>query len=421
MEESHVLIRGGRRLVGRICVQGGKNTALPVMAACLLTRGRTILYRCPKIADVYQMETILNQIGCQTEWISSGLVIDSSNPVSSEIPEGAAGRFRGSSLLLGALLARNGSVKLEKPGGCKIGSRPLDYHFMGFQKMGVMVEEKEEGYHCFCERMDGAEISLPYPSVGATENLMLAAAGAKGTTKLIGCAREPEIRDLAGFMIHMGISVEGAGTSCICVTGAKRTCASHYVIPYDRIAAATYLFGAMMTEGDVTLLLGGSTERMENVLCVLESMGARIEREPAKVRLRMEKKTRPVNVKTGPYPAVPTDIQSMILVGALRATGPSEIQETVFDGRFQICKELEKMGAGIKIEHDRAWIEPPERLQGACVEAKDLRGGASLILAGLAAEGETRVSSYSYVERGYEDLVENLCSLGADIRIEGMK
>lgn len=421
MEESHVLIRGGRRLEGRICVQGGKNTALPVMAACLLTKGRTILYRCPKIADVYQMEAILKQIGCQTEWISSGLVIDSSNPVSSEIPKGTAGRFRGSSLLLGALLARNGSVCLEKPGGCKIGSRPLNYHFMGLQKMGVQVEEKEEGYRCFCERMRGTEIFLPYPSVGATENLMLAAAGAEGTTKLIGCAREPEIRDLAGFLIHMGIAVEGAGTSCICVTGAKRTCASHYDIPYDRIAAATYLFGAMMTEGDVTLMLGGSTKRMENMLRVLESMGAWIQREPQMIRLRMQGKIRPVKVETGPYPAVPTDIQSMILAGALLAAGPSEIQENVFDGRFQICQELEKMGAKIKLENNRARINPTKRLQGTHVEAKDLRGGAALILAGLAAEGETRVSSYSYVERGYENFVENLQLLGADIRIEGAK
>lgn len=416
MKESSVIIRGGRRLEGEIRVQGAKNTALPVMAACLLTRGRTILYDCPRISDVHRMASIMEQIGCRTEWIGSSLVIDTSGEIDSEIPRGDAGQFRGSSMLLGALLSRNGRVVLERPGGCQIGKRPLNYHFMGFEKMGAWVAEREDGYECSCSCIQGADITLPYPSVGATENLMLAAAGAEAVTTIRGCAREPEISDLAAFLKHMGIKIEGAGTSCMTIRG--RTCrnASHYYIPYDRIAAATYLLGGLMTGGDITLQLNESCMRMENILKLLEQMGASVFRRECCIRLRMERKIRPLRVETGPHPGIPTDIQPMVMAAMLRAAGPSQIVENVFDARFQVCKEFEKMGGRIKIEKNCASIVPVSRLTGACVRAADLRGGAALILAGLSAEGETRVDSLSYVERGYENLVGNLSALGAQIR-----
>ena len=416
LKEPSVIIRGGSRLEGRIRVQGAKNTALPVMAACLLTSGRTVLYNCPRISDVHRMASIMEQIGCRTEWIGSALVIDTSGEIDSEIPKGDAGQFRGSSMLLGALLARNGRVVLEQPGGCNIGKRPLNYHFMGFEKMGVCVEERDGGYGCSCICMHGADITLPYPSVGATEHLMLAAAGAEGTTTIRGCAQEPEISDLASFLMHMGIRIEGAGTPYMTIRG--RTCrnASHYHIPYDRIAAATYLLGGVLTGGDITLNLNESSRRMENILKLLEQMGASVFRGECCIRLRMDRKIGPLRMETGPHPGIPTDIQPMVMAAMLQASGPSQIVENVFDARFQVCKEFEKMGARIKIEKNCAFILPVSRLTGALVKAADLRGGAALVLAGLEAEGETRVDSFSYVERGYENLVRDLAALGAQIK-----
>lgn len=418
MRDPYVTICGGTSLEGEIRVQGSKNTALPVMAACLLTCGRTILYDCPRITDVVTMVSIMEQIGCKVSWAGNKMILDTSGVLDSNIPKGKAGTFRGSSLLMGALLGRNGKVTLEEPGGCRIGKRPLNYHFLGFEKMGISVEEKEYGYDCSCDKIKGAVIDLPYPSVGATENIMLAAARAEGITIIRGCAREPEICDLAAFLIHMGVKIDGAGTSIIKITGKRKLNASHYRLPYDRIAAATYLLGSMMTKGDTTLFLHGDFKRLAGTLNLLEQMGASVYKGEGRLRVKMEQPLQGVRAETGPYPGIPTDIQPLVLAATLQASQPSLIIENVFDARFQVCKELEKMGGKIRIENNCAIIFPVRQLRGAEVYAMDLRGGAALVLAALAAKGETKVHSFSYVERGYENFVEKLASLGAQITLE---
>lgn len=416
MEQSCIVIQGGKRLEGELTLQGSKNTVLPVMAASLLAEGVTVLHRVPPIADVFSMIEVMEQMGCRIRWEKDSLILDTGGSLQSDIPWGKAGDFRGSALLMGAMLARNGAVSMEKPGGCKIGERPLNYHLEGFRRLGAKALEREGRYECSGARLFGNHIYLPFPSVGATENLMIAAAQGYGITWIHGCAREPEICDLAVFLKGMGIWIEGAGTSHIKIFGRRKAFPVEYTIPYDRIAAATYLFGAVITEGKVTLRLNADTYRMENILCLLEKMGAKIARGKKSVSLCMRGTPKALQVETGPYPGIPTDVQSMLMATLLYAEGPSVIKENIFESRFAIGKEMEKMGGKIMIDKNQAFVFPVGRLQGAMVTATDLRGGAALCLAALMAEGETVVKNSSYIKRGYVDITKNLSRLGAQIQ-----
>lgn len=415
MDKSYILVRGGQRLRGEIEVQGSKNTVLPVMASCLLCKGVTILDHCPRIHDVFMMAAAMEKIGCQITWCGHRLIVDTRHINGSDLPVSYTGNFRASVLLMGALLAREGYVSMGKPGGCNIGSRPIDFHLNGFSKLGARVEEKEERYYCYGEILSGAEIHLPFPSVGATENLMLASVLAKGDTRLSGCAREPEIFDLAKHLIEMGAEIEGVGTDCMVIHGGKKLSPADYYVPGDRIAAATYLMGAVVTKGDIRILTYDKSDRFESVLTVLEAMGARIIREEGSIRLVMRKKVHPIQLVTGPHPMAPTDIQSMVLAASLTATGPTCIEENIFESRYQVAEELKKMGGDIVIDGKYARISPVKKLTGREVNASDLRGGAALVVAGLMAEGNTIIKSLSYLRRGYENIAKDFQRLGAEM------
>lgn len=415
MDKSYILVRGGQRLKGEITIQGAKNTVLPVMASCLLCKGVTILDHCPRIHDVFMMAAAMEQIGCQVTWCGHRLMIDTGNVKECDLSVAYTGNFRASVLLMGALLGREGYVSMGKPGGCRIGSRPINFHLDGFTRLGARVEEKDERYCCYGESLSGSEIHLPFPSVGATENLLLASVMAKGDTKLSGCAREPEIWDLAEHLKEMGAEIEGIGTDCIIVHGGKKLYPADYYVPADRIAAATYLMGAMVTRGDIRALTYGKVDRFESFLTVLEDMGARVVREEGSIRLNMRKKVRPVKLVTGPHPMAPTDIQSMVLAASLTAAGPTDIEENIFESRYQVAEELKKMGGNIVISGKYAKISPVKKLSGAEVNAGDLRGGAALVLAGLMAEGNTIIKSLSYLRRGYENITKDFQRLGAEM------
>lgn len=402
--------------MGEITVQGSKNTVLPIMAASLLAEGKTILHGCPRIRDVYDMAAVMEEIGCRISWEKDRMILDTSGKIEGYIKDSKVSGFRGSSLLMGALLGRNGIVSIEKPGGCRIGERPLDFHFQGFEKMGACVTVSGDRYICKCKNLRGTRIRLPFPSVGATENLMLAGVRAAGMTVIYGCAREPEICDLAHFLRKMGVKIEGEGTSVIKIWGGSQAESAEYEVPYDRIAAATYLFGGLVTGGHVALNLNEDTYRLENILSVIERIGGEVLQEDKKVEVRMKERVRPFDITTGPHPGIPTDIQSMLMAAALKGAGPSVIVEKIFESRFAVCDEFEKMGGKIMIQENRAFVLPADRLLGCTVVSKDLRGGAALVLAALSAEGETRIESCEYIKRGYEDIVGNFSQLGAQIQ-----
>ena len=415
MDKSYILIRGGQRLTGEIEVQGSKNTVLPVLASCLLCKGVTVITRCPRIHDVFMMTAVMEQIGCQITWQDHRLTVDTSEIFLKDLPLQYTGNFRASVLLMGAMLSREGYVSMGKPGGCRIGSRPIDFHLSGFEKLGAKVEEKEERYYCYGDSLLGTNIHLPFPSVGATENILLAAVMAQGDTEVTGCAREPEVTDLAEHLKNMGARIEGAGTDRIVIHGGEKLHPADFEVPADRIVAATYLIGAMATRGRISLLNCGRRERFDSVLKVLEQMGASVSAEDGTIRLAMRKRMKPIELVTGPHPMAPTDIQSMILTAALYASGPSYIEENIFESRYQVVEELKKMGAQIVVDGKAAKIIPVKKLCGREVNAADLRGGAALVLAGLMAEGDTMIKSLSYLKRGYEDIAKDFWQLGAEI------
>lgn len=415
MDQSYIQIRGGRRLEGEIAVQGSKNTVLPVLAACLLSKGRSRLYHCPRIHDVFMMTGVMEHLGCQITWVGHTLTVDTTQIHSEDLPYEYTGNFRASVLLMGALMGREGYVSMGKPGGCRIGSRPIDFHLKGFQSLGAEVTEEEGRYCCYGKSLMGAKIHLPFPSVGATENLLLAAVMAEGETVIEGCAKEPEICDLAEYLIRMGAEISGVGTSCIRVSGGKSLHPADYYVPADRIVTATYLLGAMVTRGNIRLFTGRGRDRFDSIIKVLKQMGALIEMEEGSISLSMNRPIQPVHLVTGPHPQPPTDIQSMVLTAVLTACGSSRIEENIFESRYQVAEELRKMGGDIRIEGKYASVCPVNRIYGQEVEVKELRGGAALVLAGLMAEGDTRIYSLSYLKRGYENITEDFYQLGADI------
>lgn len=411
-----IIVRGGNRLTGRVRIHGAKNAVLPIIAATILgTTGKSVIHETPALDDVYTISDVLRHLGAQVTFFGDRLVVDATSLDGYEAPYELVRKMRASFLVMGPLLARLGRARIALPGGCAIGSRPIDQHLKGFEAMGASIEMG----HGFVEarvhgRLKGTRIYLDVPSVGATENIMMAATLAEGTTVIENAAMEPEIVDLATFLNAMGARVRGAGTGTIRIDGVEALHGTtHTVIP-DRIEAGTFMVAAAITRGNV-LVEGAIYDHVRAVAAKLSEMGVYVEEEDGGIRVVAEGRLRPVDVKTLPYPGFPTDMQAQMMALLAVTEGTSTVTETVFENRFMHVEELKRMNAQIKIEGRSAIIEGVPRLSGAKVCATDLRAGAALVLAGLAADGETEVTGLHHIDRGYVDLVGKLRRLGADI------
>lgn len=412
---SMLLVRGGRPLAGEIEVYGAKNAVLPILAASILTTERVVLHHCPKLLDVENMVAILRTLGAHVQVEGSQITIDPQYAHSHEMPEELSKVMRSSIFMLGALISRFKQAWVTHPGGCEIGLRPIDLHLKGLRELNVFVREEHGAIHCQGDDVRGASITLDYPSVGATENIMMAAVTAKGTTVIHNAAREPEVADLAGFINTMGGKIRGAGTDCIRIQGVESLHGTEYTIMPDRIVAGTYMAAAAITGGDVTIR-NIIPAHQHAVAAKLTEAGCIIDWKQDTVRVRAPKRLREMNkIDTLPYPGFPTDMQAQMMAVASVASGTCIITENVFENRFKHAGELARMGANITIKDRIAVVRGVEQLHGAHVEAKDLRGGAALVLAGLAAKDETMVEGLCYIERGYQDLAAELALLGASI------
>jgi len=411
-----LLITGGHPLNGVVRIGGAKNSALKLMAASLLADGRTVLENVPRIADCSTMVEVLEHLGAAVRWDDGTVDIDTSGVHSQEAPYELVQRMRASIIVLGPLLARYGRATVAMPGGCNIGSRKIDLHTRGLERMGVTFEH-EHGYLKATGQLRGAVVSLDFPSVGATENLMMAAVGARGTTVIENAAREPEIADLADFLSEMGARIEGAGTTTIEVEGVDSfSPVRHRVIP-DRVESGTFAIAVCAAGGDV-LLRDARSDHLDLPLSKLGEAGAELHDEPDGIRIRMEGRPRAVDFVTLPFPGFPTDLQPQMMAMLSVARGTSIATENVFESRFMFVDELNRMGADIRTEGHHAVIRGVERLSGAPVRALDIRAGAAMAIAALAAEGVTEIADVYHVDRGYQDFEAKLSALGAEVRRE---
>lgn len=410
------LIQGGR-LAGEVPVQGAKNSSLPVLAATVLCGGETVLHNCPNLLDTEFAMKILEYLGCRCSREGNTVVVETTHADRCEVPDRLMREMRSSIIFLGAIAARCGKCRLSFPGGCEIGQRPIDLHLSALQQMGMHITEDHGYLDCTVPGgFHGANLMLSFPSVGATENIILAAAKAKGTTVITNAAREPEIIDLADYLNRCGAKISGAGGGSVVIEGveALHPC-EHTIIP-DRIVATTYLAGAAMTGGNVHLR-GIDCRHLESILPVFEEAGCKIHRYPDAITLTAGRKLLPVGLlRTMPYPGFPTDAQAPVMAMLALAGGTSVFVENIFENRFKHATQLQRMGARIKVEGRVAVVEGVAALHSAEVESTDLRGGAALVLAGLAAEGTTEVGSIHYIDRGYERLEQHLTALGARIK-----
>lgn len=390
-----------------------------MMAAALLHDGVTVLHGCPRIADVYAMEKILVSLGAKTQWNGHTLTLDCKKITGTGIGGRYAESMRSSVILMGSMLSRMKKVQIVYPGGCVIGKRPIDLHLRVFQAMGAVIEEKEEGLLASCpERMFGAQVEFPLSSVGATENGLLAAVKAKGVTTLKNCAAEPEIYHLCRFLQAMGAEIRGIGTRELQIRGVQALRNVEYTVPPDRIVAGTYLLAAAATRGNIELVRA-PLEEMEAVLQVYEKMGGQWESNGGKLRADARNIRNPVSwIQTECYPGFPTDMQSILTAVLLTVPGESRIREQIFEDRYKIVPQLEKMGARIRVSGREAVIWGGYALHGARMEAQELRGGAALVVAGLAAQGKTVIRNSHFIERGYENIERDLSALGGRIYIK---
>ena len=412
------IVTGGNRLEGEITVQGSKNSALPIIASTILNGTTSIINNCPNISDTSIMRDILKLLGCNVSYERNRLIVNSILCDNDEIPANLMKEMRSSIILMGAILARHGRVVLSYPGGCEIGSRPIDLHLEGLKRLGATITEKHGYIVCETNKLKGAEISLDFPSVGATENIMLAATLADGVTIIRNAAREPEIIELQEFLKLCGAKIKGAGSGTIKIKGVPRLHEAEYEVKSDRIVAGTYLCAAAMNNGKV-LLNNVVVENIRSIIHKLQEAGCdcRIS-NGNQILIKAPQRLNAIKtIKTLPYPGFPTDMQSQMVTLLSVAEGTSIVVENIFENRYKYVSELTKMGAEITIEGRTAIIKGVEKLTGATVEAKELRGGASLVLAGLVAEGYTQISGVKYIERGYENLIENLNKLGAKIEV----
>ena len=406
------LVQGSGPLNGVVPIGGAKNSALKLMAASLLAEGSTSLLNVPDIADVAIMGELLEAMGVQIERVGNRIDIDVPAELDPVAPYSLVERMRASIVVLGPLLARLGRARVAMPGGDDFGSRPIDMHLQGLEQLGATFSHEHGDITGKADRLVGAEVLLEFPSVGATENLMMAAVLARGTTIIENAAREPEITDLANFLSQMGATIDGLGTSRLTVEGVEVLRPTTYTVIPDRVEAATFLSAVAVCGGEL-LLKGARSDHMEMLIRKLEEMGMSLAAEPSGLRVEVRDRLRAVDISTLPYPGLATDYKPFLVTALCVAEGAGMVTENIFAGRFRYIDELVRMGAEIRAEGRHAVVRGVERLSGAPVRAHDIRAGAALVVAGLAAEGETIISDAHHVDRGYEDLAGKLASVGA--------
>ena len=413
-----IIVRGGNKLNGTVEIEGAKNAVLPILAASILpTEGRTVLHNVPILSDVFTMNNVIRFLNVKVGFDEDQkeITVDSTDELSYEAPFKYVSKMRASIVVLGPLLARVKHAKVAMPGGCAIGSRPIDLHLKGLEAMRAKIIRNDGYIEATTDGLKGANIYLDFPSVGATQNIMMAATLAKGTTIIENVAREPEIVDLANFLNKMGAHVTGAGTETIKVVGVDHLHGVEHTVVQDRIEAGTFMVAAAITNGNV-LIKDAVEEHNKPLISKLEEMGAQVIREDDGIRVIGPEKLKPADVKTMPHPGFPTDMQPQISVAQLAADGTSTLTETVFENRFMHLEELRRMNADFKVEGNAAVLNGPTNFSGSEVAATDLRAAAALILAGLIAKGITQVTHLEYLDRGYWHFNQKLASLGAEIK-----
>ena len=414
MREIHV--RGEKPLYGSVHIHGAKNSVLPILAATILHPGISVIENCPRLSDVETATSILRYLGAEVCRTEDSLIVNAASLHVSEIPEQLMREMRSSVIFLGAMLARFSVARLSYPGGCELGPRPIDLHLYALTQLGASFDEDSGTLHACAAKLRAAAIHLATPSVGATENAMLAAVGAEGTTEIHNAAREPEIEDLQDFLRSLGVKVFGAGSSTVTVEGTRKTHDARYRIRSDRIVAASYL-AAVVAAGGEAELKDAEARRLYSVIASFREMGAEVRKtENGLFISRQEPLRSPRSVRTSPYPGFPTDAQAILMAASLKARGTSVFVENIFENRYRHVDELDRMGADIYTEGRVAIVRGVEALKGASVRCTDLRGGAALVIAALSAHGESRISAIRHIERGYEDISRDLALLGADIR-----
>lgn len=411
-----IIVKKSAPLRGTVKIDGAKNAVLPIIAATLLAEGKSVLKGVPNLRDVHVISDLLRHLGAEVTYEGTTLTLDASNITTCEAPYELVRKMRASFLVMGPLLARFNHTKISMPGGCAIGTRPIDLHLKGFKSLGAEVEMDHGFVEAKTEKLTGNKLYLDFPSVGATENIMMAAALAEGTTIIENAAEEPEIVDLANFLNEMGANVKGAGTNTIKIKGVESLKgAEHTVIP-DRIEAATYMVAAAMTKGDITVE-NVLMEHLKPIIAKLRETGCEIIEMENAVRVIGPEVLKPIDIKTLPHPGFPTDVQAQFMAMLTIANGTAVVIETVFENRFMHVAEFNRMGADIKIEGRSAIVNGVDKLYGAKVNATDLRAGAALILCGLIAEGETQIGEIYHIQRGYVDIDKKIRALGGNIEI----
>lgn len=412
-----IIVKGGNQLKGTVKIEGAKNAVLPILAASLLAdEGTTNLHNVPILSDVFTMNEVIRQLNAQVKFDEEQkqVTIDATADLNIEAPYEYVSQMRASIVVMGPLLARNGHAKVAMPGGCAIGKRPIDLHLKGFQALGAQIIQKDGYIEAIANQLIGTNIYLDFPSVGATQNIMMAAVKAKGTTVISNVAREPEIVDLANILNKMGAKIFGVGTETMRIEGVEKLHAVEHAIVQDRIEAGTFMVAAAMTQGDV-LIENAIAEHNRPLLSKLAEMGAEISENDEGIRIVGPKILKATDIKTLPHPGFPTDMQAQMTAIQMLAHGRSIVTETVFENRFQHLEEMVRMNAKVKIDGNVAVIDGPNDLQGSIVHATDLRAAAALVLVGLCAEGITRVRNLKYLDRGYYQFHQKLQKLGAKI------
>lgn len=414
---SRLIVEGGRPVRGELYIQGAKNSALPILTSAFLCDTPSVIHNCPDLTDVDASCSILKYLGCDVAREADIVKVDPRNADRSDIPDELMREMRSSIVFLGAICAKHGHARISFPGGCELGPRPIDLHLSSLRQLGVIIEEDHGWLNCHTEgRLHGANILLSFPSVGATENIMLAAATAEGTTVILNAAREPEICDMANFLCKCGADITGAGNSVITINGVKSLKGCEYSVMPDRIVAATYMAAAAITGGDL-VIKGVDIDTMNPVIPVFKEAGCEIETRDDVLHIKRTGKLLPMQyIRTMPYPGFPTDAQAPVMAVATLADGTTVFVENIFENRYKHAAELIRFGAKIKIEGRVAIVEGVKKLYGASVEATDLRGGAALVVAALAADGESVITGLRHIDRGYVAIEKVLSSVGANIR-----
>ena len=410
------IIEGGNKLEGEISASDSKNASLPIIAASILNGKNTILYNVPNIQDIKITLEILKILGCKTDRKNGKIIIDSSSMEKTEIPKELMHKLRSSVILAGAIIGRFKKAVFSYPGGCDIGARPIDLHIKSLRKLGINIEEESGYIICSADKIIGADIHLDFPSVGVTENIMLASVLSEGETTITNAAMEPEIVDLQKFLNRMGAKVSGAGENVIRIQGVKEFKNVSYNIMPDRIEVGTFLCMTAITGGNA-IINNVNNEDIKSITSKLEEAGVKIKQEKSKIEIIAPKKIKAVDIKTMPYPGFPTDMQSVFGAMLTTAKGTSVIVENIFDNRFKYLNELKKMGAKVSVEGKIAVVKGSKRLYGAEMEASDLRGGAALCTAALAAKGQSKIDNISHILRGYENFDKKLKKLNAQIKL----